>query len=69
MAVERWAVAGRESRQARGVGVELMLVQDRKVVGFDVPESNFVAHFCVPGSRHLAPPNVPAVHRREPHAE
>ena len=45
MSVEGCAVAGGEGGHARGVSVELMLVEDGEVVGLDVAESYFVAHF------------------------
>ena len=45
MGIEGCAVAGREGGHARGVSVELMLVEDGEVVGLDVTESYFVAHF------------------------
>lgn len=48
MGVEGGAVAGGEDRHARGVGVELMLVEDGEVVGLDVAEVDFVAHFSIP---------------------
>ena len=44
MGVEGGAVAGGESGHPRGVGVELLLVEDGEVVGLDVAESYFVAH-------------------------
>jgi len=44
MGVEGCTVAGRESGHARGIGVELLLVEDGKVVGLDVTESYLVAH-------------------------
>jgi hypothetical protein len=49
MGVEGCAVAGGEGGHARGVAVELLLVEDREVVGLDVAESYFVAHFSTPG--------------------
>jgi len=49
MGVEGCAVAGGEGGHARGVGVELLLVEDGEVVGLDVAESYFVAHFSTPG--------------------
>ena len=49
MGVEGCAVAGGEGGHARGVGVELLLVEDREVVGLDVAEFYFVAHFTPPG--------------------
>src|SRR4029079_2419907 len=44
MGVEGCAVAGGEGGHARGVGVELLLVEDGEVVGLDVTESYLVAH-------------------------
>jgi hypothetical protein len=49
MGIEGCAVAGGKGGHARGVGVELMLVEDGKVVGLDAAESYFVAHFSAPG--------------------
>ena|GEM_PF-3399940 len=49
MGVEGCAVAGGESGHARGVGVELLLVEDREVVPLDVAESYFVAQVTPPG--------------------
>jgi len=48
MRVEGCAVARGEGSHARGVGVELLLVEDGEVVGLDVAESYFVAHFSTP---------------------
>src|SRR5262245_12307212 len=49
MGVEGSTVAGREGGHARSVRVELVLVEDGEVVGLDVAESYFVAHFSLPG--------------------
>jgi hypothetical protein len=49
MGVEGCAVAGGEGGHARGVGVELLLVEDGEVVELDVAESYFVSHFFTPG--------------------
>ena len=49
MGVEGCAVAGGEGGQARGVGIELMLVEDGEIVGLDAAESYLVAHFSTPG--------------------
>jgi hypothetical protein len=49
MGVERCAIPGGEGGHARGVAVELLLVEDREVVGLDIAESYFVAHFSIPG--------------------
>ena len=49
MGIEGCAVAGGEGGHARGVSVELMFVEDGEVVGLDVAESYFVAHFSTPG--------------------
>ena len=49
MGVEGCAVAGGEGGHARGVRVELMLVEDGEVVGLDVAQSYFVAHFAISG--------------------
>src|SRR4030095_7038270 len=46
--VERCTVARGEGGHARGVGVELVVEEEREVVGLDVTESYFVAHFSVP---------------------
>ena len=43
MGVEGCAVAGREGGHARGIGVELLLVEDGEVVGLNVTESYLVA--------------------------
>lgn len=48
MGIEGRAVAGGEGGHVRGIGVELMLVEDGEVVGLDVAESYFVAHFSTP---------------------
>jgi len=45
MGIEGCAVSGGKGGHARGVGVELLLVKDGEVVGLDVAESYFVAHF------------------------
>lgn len=60
--VEGCAVAGGEGGHARGVGVELLLVEDGEVVGLDVAESYFVAHFSTPRPG-LREPQVSETHR------
>ena len=49
MGVKGCAVASGAGRHACGVGVELLLVEDGEVVGLDVAESYFIAHFFAPG--------------------
>src|SRR5690606_2791678 len=44
MRVERCAVAGGEAGHARGVGVELVLVEDGEILGLDVAEPYLVDH-------------------------
>jgi hypothetical protein len=48
MSVEGCAIACGEGGHARGVAVELLLVEDREVVGLDVAESYLVAHLPTP---------------------
>ena len=58
MSVKGCAVAGGEGGHARGVGVELLLVEDGEVVGLDVAESYLVAHLS---TLHLARPVGPSL--------